>query len=163
MNIAGLKLTVIVLVAAGLSHEVSACSLNVTYEPFRLGPTIRYTGKLDPAPDVRVEDIKRGHAGEATMCANWGSVAVRVPAGDAGYSFEVLESRGPSVVFPNGYVRSVTGYAQSAYLRFYWDDGATDDQEPLELLVKIAAISKDGVFSDPTVLKVEHPGVSAAR
>jgi hypothetical protein len=161
MNIAILRLAIVTLSVAGLCEVASACSLVRSYEPFRL-PTIRYTDPA-PAPDVRVADIKRGHSGSTTACANVGSVLVSVPAGDAGYSFEVIESRGPRIVFPAGFVRSSSGYAQPANLRFYWDDGATDAQEPIELRVKVTAMSRDGVFTDPVVLKIEHPGVSAAR
>jgi hypothetical protein len=99
---------------------------------------------------------------EGIACANWGSILLKVPAGDSGYSFEIIESS-IGAVFPTGFVRSNSGYALPAYLRFHWNDGATDNQEPIELLVRITAISRYGVLSESTVLKIEHAGIPAAR
>jgi len=144
-------------------NVAGACSLVRSYVPFRLGPTIQYTEVLSPAPELSVEQIRRGEAGEPSACANWGSVLIKVPAGDVGYSFELVESRGSTIRFPTGFVRSSSGYAFPASLRFYWDDGAVDTQESFELVVRVTAVSRDGVFSEPTVVRIEHPGVRAVR
>jgi len=162
MNVTPARLGLVAFGLVGLVDIANACSLYRSYEPFVLGPKIRYKAELEPAPEVHIQEIKRGHSGETTACANWGSIVLTVPAGDAGYSFEIIESS-IGEVFPSGFVRSSSGYAFPAGLRFYWSDGATDDQELIELLVRITAVSRDGVLSEPTVLKIEHAGVQAAR
>jgi hypothetical protein len=163
MHSALLRLTLVIALLAGACEVASACSLARSYEPFRLRSTIRHAETNDPAPEVHVEEIKRGRSGDATACANWGSVLIGVPAGDVGYSFEPIEGSVSRIAFPVGYVQSIRGYARPAYLRFYWDDGATDDQEPIEIFVRVTAMSRDGVLSEPMVLRIEDPGVSAAR
>lgn len=66
---------------------------------------IRYSENRLPAPDIRIEAINRGRAGEESACANWGSILVKVPAGDSGYSFEIVEGSSAAIVFPIGFIR----------------------------------------------------------
>jgi hypothetical protein len=62
MSIGPVKLTAIAFAAMGLVDIATACSLYRSYEPFVLGRKTQYAPELDPAPDVRIEEIKRGHS-----------------------------------------------------------------------------------------------------
>jgi hypothetical protein len=163
MKTALLKVSVIASTMVCVFDRANACSLRLSYEPFLPRSVFRFSQDLGPTPEVRVDEIRRGHDGTPDACDNWGVVVLEVPVLDAGYSFEIVESSDPTFRFPDGFVRSKQRRGSPAYFRFLWDDGATDEQEPIAVLVRVKTMSSEGVQSEPQLLKIEHAGVSATR
>jgi len=163
MKNALLKVAGIASAIVCVCDHANACSLRLSYEAFVPRGGFRFSQPLGPAPKVRVEEVRRGHRGTPDACDNWGVVILEVPLRDAGYSFEIVESSTPDIWFPDGFVRPNQGLRPPVYLRFLWNDGATDEQEPIMVLVRVTAMSNEGVQTEPALLKIEHAGVSAPR
>jgi len=93
------------------------------------------------------------------MCADLGFLVLNVPKQAQGYSFELVEGRFEGMSFPTGFVQPT----RLGYLSFVWVDGNTDRQEPINVIVKIIAMSSTGVLSEPLLLKIEDPGRGVVR
>lgn len=158
-----LKVAAIASATGCVFNDANACSLRLSYEPFVPRSGFRFSQELAPAPKVRVDEIRRGHSGSPDACDNWGVVVLEVPARDVGYSFEIVESSDPNFRLPDGFVRPNQWLRPPVYLRFLWNDGATDEQEAMTVLVRVTAMSSEGVQTEPILLEIEHPGVGAAR
>jgi hypothetical protein len=93
------------------------------------------------------------------MCAGFGLLVLNVPKQVLGYRFELVEGRFDGGLFPTGFVQPT----QLGYLAFSWLDGNADTQEPIDVTVRITAISSVGVLSEPLLLKIEDPGRGVVR
>jgi|SRR6188768_723990 len=149
-----MALAVVGTLLAMRTSAAIACSFAPGYEAFLPGPVMRPSPTLAPAPAVSVEGIRRGTNGDPGMCADAGVLVLKVPRAAQGYSFELVEGRFDDQVFPQGFVQPT----RPGYLTFVWLDGNTDVQEPIDVVVKVTAISNIGVLSEPLLLKIEHPG-----
>jgi len=135
-----------------------ACDPIPTYKAFE-PEVLRPSVAPAAAPNVSVERIQRGHAGN-NSCDDLGWLTLRVPIGRVGYSFEVVEgaSLGDSV-FPEGFVQPI----KEGFFGFTWADGRSDVQEPLSFVLKITTMSATGTLSEPLFLRIEDRGRGAAR
>ncbi|MCH9692679.1 MAG: hypothetical protein K0U59_11580 [Gammaproteobacteria bacterium] len=132
-----------------LAHfTATACSLSPGYVPFLVTPIAQKRGKPPKAPEIEVVSVRRGNIGDSGMCADLGLVVFRVKDRQrhTGYLFEVVEGSDKSEIIPNGIISSV----EDSEFRFPWLDGATEYQEPIELKIKVTAISTLGVESQPS-------------
>lgn len=152
------------LLLVGTVSPALACSMVPSYMELQLDAASRPQTALLPPPSVTVQEIRRGRTGEAGMCADLGFLVLRIPDEIRGYKFEVVEgmfpaSTFPVSAFPKGFVQPRTG----GWLSFSWVDGALDEQEPINIVVKITSISLAGVPSEPLYLRIEDPGRVADR
>jgi hypothetical protein len=148
-----LIVAVLALIAA---DAASACSPARGYRPFLSVPTSSRAAALSPPPRVTVDKIERGYGDSNVDCSNLGVLVLKVPAETiAGYTFEIVTGRFDSEIpFPRGFVQPIT----RGQLRFVWLDGANSPQEPLDVVVKITALSATGALSEPKYLRVQDPG-----
>jgi hypothetical protein len=153
-----LRGTLLFLAVASLAPPALACSVVGGYETFVPEPALRPSPTLARPPQVSVDSIRRGHAGDSGMCADLGFLVLKVPSGRLGYSFELVEGNFTGV-FPKGFVQSVA----PGFLSFVWIDGNTEAQEPIRAVVKITAMSITGALSEPLLLTIENPGRDRAR
>ena len=93
---------VLCTLVALLGGPALACSFAPGYETFQLGPVLRPSLALAPAPIVSVERIERGTKGDPGMCANAGILVLKVPTETQGYSFEIVEGAFDDVVPGDG-------------------------------------------------------------
>ena len=150
----------VVLLAFGVAKAVLACSPVRGYTPFTPGPVLRPDTNLLPPPRLSVEKVERGYGGSNDSCSDLGTIVLKVPLSVAGYAFEIVEGQfDRDTPFPDGFVQPAT----RGYLRFVWIDGAKSLQEPIDVLVKITAISAVGVLSEPLFLRIQDPGEVPVR
>ena len=144
----------------GAADAALACSPVRGHQPFVPSPTIRPATKLLPAPQISVEKIERGYRGGNDSCSDLGTLVLKVPESVAGYAFEIVAGNfDGDMPFPAGFVQP----AVRGQLRFVWLDGPKSPQEPLNVLVKITAVSATGVLSEPLFLRIQDPGGTRVR
>jgi len=141
-----------------LASPAFACSIAPSYMPFEHIPEPPSSPVSTPPPQISVDGIRRGHAGDAGMCADIGFLSLKVPTDPAGFRFELVEGNLP-VRFPQGFIKP----RKPGVLGFIWSDGNTDAHEPIHAIVKVTAVSSAGVMSEPLLLKIDHPGVAPGR
>jgi hypothetical protein len=152
-------IALVILSAVPLASSYG-CSLMRGYARFELGPVLRPSNVLLPAPAVSVVSIERGYNdGDSGSCADAGILVLKVPSNAYGYRFELVEGAFDDVVFPDYFVRPIGG----GELRFVWLDGRRNYQEPIKVVVRVTAISSTGAVSEPSVLPIEHPGGARVR
>ena len=78
---------------------------------------------------------------------------------DTGFIFAIEEDQFEDQLFyPEPMILESDHTGSDEYF-FIWNDGRTTEQEPIDITVKIVAVSKDGGRSEPQYLKVTHNGV----
>lgn len=135
-----------------LAPPSMACSILPPYEALPTQPP-QPLSPTTPAPEVAVDSITRGHAGDGGTCADLGFLVFKVPDEAAAFKLEIVEGNLP-IRFPQGFVRP----RAAGTLGFVWGDGNTDEQEPLRAVVKIIALSKTGEVSEPALVQIADPG-----
>ncbi|GAB2528983.1 hypothetical protein GCM10008940_34690 [Microbulbifer agarilyticus] len=120
-------------------------------------------GAQPKSPKVEFK-VERGYSSEFDSCADTGTVTIKIDAQgyksrSVGYVFEVISSSESQKIFPEeavyGNAKSVNGVNT---FTFPWIDGASDVQEPLEILVNIYRVNHGWVLSDPAQLVIRHRG-----
>lgn len=140
----------------GLACDARACSVLPTFDPVPAS-VIGSESAPAAAPVVTVERIVRGRVGEAGTCAELGFLTLKVPHEVLGFRIEPVSGNLGRTVFPEGFVQP----REQGRLGFVWLDGNTDAQEPIDVVVRVSALSPDGVVSEPVQLRITHPGVDA--
>lgn len=137
-----------------------ACSFQPGYEPFLIRP---YGLREEPPPQppkLEVLKIERGRDGNPGMCDDAGILVLGVKNDSGqthtGYRFRLVSGVFNDRVFPDYAVRPAE--QSPGVLRFVWLDGASDRQEPIDLVVEVVAVSLWGAESDAVRLHIKHPG-----
>ena len=157
-----MKKALIFVVLFCISGKSFPCSFAPGYKPFLMVPSIYAEDKSPEPPKVSIQEIERGRKGDPGMCADAGILVLKIEnyKRNTGYLFTIEEGEAEDRMFPEKYIVPVPGKKE---LTFVWLDGAYDLQEPLNLKVKVVAVSLSGAESQPSYIKVEHPGGSGAR
>ena len=115
-------------------------------------------------PSFTVTSIERGRKGYSGSCAGAGILTIRAERfqPDTGYIFSLAEGEMEDQLFYPSTIQKVPGSEEPGEYFFIWLDGNTEAQEPIDIVIKITAVSKDGGRSEPQYLKVQHPGVKKA-
>lgn len=144
----------------GIAAESAACSFAAGYENFLIIPgTGRHYPEPDP-PEISVKNIRRGRAGgdPAMDCSDAGIIELQVPEYPiVGYRFEIFHGKFEDAVIPEGVIKPTMLSRDS--LRFVWLDGAHASQEPINVILKVYAVSSFGVESEPMFLNITDPGL----
>src|SRR5690606_20739474 len=81
------------------------------------------------------------------------------PDEPTGYVFEIVEGEFEDAIFDASPIKAVERNEKEGLYNFAWLDGASNWQEPIDITVKIVAVTKTGQKSEPQMLKVTHPGI----
>jgi hypothetical protein len=163
--LAPMSLATQVLVAAIIVSPISAraCSFPQP-EPVEIGtPAPDAPKEAAPrAPLVVVESIGRGYRGKrADSCADTGVVTLVIDVDEVSrgvvYDFREISGRADDIIFEPGAVSGGYGVGKVAFV-FPWIDGATHKQEPLDLVVRVTALTRSGVVGGFTDVHLRHPG-----
>ncbi len=146
----------------GYSPTSEACSLAGDPE-HELDPLSTDTNP--PSLTIGGLDVKRGsgNCGQPTdSCADLGTLALEVSTTDnetatpeMGYELEVYSGTAPiglslsekTVRYPDGVIR------------LHWIDGADDEQEPIDFILKITLVDLAGNNSEPLQVIIDQPGI----
>jgi len=152
-----MKIVIGIALALFLTHYANACSFAPGYQDFLMAPSIyRKDFKPDP-PQISVKEIRRGEKGDPGMCADVGILVLKIDNFklNTGYSFTIESGVVEDRIFPEEYIVPVPG---SRELMFVWLDRASYFQEPIQLKVKVVAISLGGTESQPSYVNIEDTG-----
>jgi len=151
-----IKIVFIFLVVV-ISHISYACSPVQTRTPFVI------TGEKSPnpvTPTFKVTSILRGQRGSFGSCADTGQLILSLketPKYEQGYLFEIVDGKFEEKEIFQGMVKAFRNDITDFY--FAWFDGNSNKQEPINIKVKITAVSLSGVKSKPQFLQIVHKGV----
>lgn len=161
--LSGLATIAICLMLSSWLVPSYACSF-VQPTPVSFDPSLARPGDQPPAsPEVSVKSIRRGSGEDRTSCADTGVVVLAIPATaesrELAYSFEMISGRADDVIFQPG---PSSGFEQNGALLFYfpWLDGASNTQEPLDLVVQVTPFRQSGLRGNPAAVSVVHAGHS---
>ena len=143
-----------------LPNFVFACSFAQTMNIFSHGDARLI---IPEKPNFAVSSIYRGTKGPHGGCQDAGSIKLQsgAKAGKkVGYRFSIERGQFEDALFINEPVVLVEAeWRTPGEYSFIWFDGNTVEQEPIDITVKIVAISEDGGESEPQFLRITHPGV----
>ena len=148
-----------------ISELALACSFMPSFERFEISESSTVV-EAPRKPNLKVAEIDRGSKGDAGMCFDAGRLTIKdgsSPSKELGYIFSLHEGEFNAAVFPDYPVISTGTFFEIGEYSFIWLDGNTTEQEPLEFILKIEAVSLGGTRSEPQYLKVEHPGVKKKK
>lgn len=152
------KLLVFLLLS--ISINTLACSFMPTKVAFETS-TIE---KVEPIiPAFELSHIGRGkYDGNHGSCSDAGVVSLKLkemPSIEQGYIFEITEGTFEDTLFDTGPVIINDLIEDKSTYSFIWFDGNSDEQEPINIKVKIIAVSRSGHQSAPQFIEIKHPGV----
>ncbi|MCW8108482.1 hypothetical protein OPS25_08240 [Alteromonas ponticola] len=144
------------------SNQSLACSLALGYEPFRTSPTY-LSGKQPEAPVASVTSIQRGFDdGNGGSCSDAGIITIKVDGansiGTTGYKFRVKNDDVFANIFPSEPVKISSYRAKDRELSFAWYDLGSTQNQTIDFVVQIVAVSHSGVESEPFDLLVSELG-----
>jgi hypothetical protein len=140
------------------SNAIFACSLAPSMESFVINPGYHLT-KKPLKPRFELIKVKRGYDdGNYASCSDAGIITIKAiskyTSNAVAYKFEIVAGELEDSVFPEGAVQSLNGNE----FYFVWLDGSSNKQEPIEIILKIVALSPSGIESEPSLLRISHPG-----
>lgn len=154
-----MSLALLALVAG--ERPASACSL-AAHDEHQLNPDGGDVTGPD-APVVNELDVRRGNAcEEGDTCQDLGFITMRLAPGVDDQT--AAEEMGYRVTLSAGSLDD-TSLIPEYDLRLFgdeiflvWADGASNDQEAIDLTLELIAIDQSGNQSQPTYVDVTHPG-----
>ncbi|MCV6620423.1 MAG: hypothetical protein OIF51_01565 [Cellvibrionaceae bacterium] len=156
-----MKIKALVLLLLSLSSSYSlACSFAQMLQDFEVKEGI---GKPPQKPGFIVHKIHRGtDDGEFSSCSDAGIITLKLSAPQTesvGYIFEIVEGEFEDQLFLGNPVEATSRFKKDGLYKFIWLDGSSVEQEPINITVKIEAVTTTGQRSEPQLLNVLHPGV----
>jgi hypothetical protein len=143
-----------------ISYNALACS---PHQPTGLFEVTGIESPKPVTPDFVVGGISRGHDdGNSVSCSDAGVISLKLkttPSNPTGYLFEMLENDFEDQLFISKPISILEDYDKNSPFYFRWLDGSNEVQEPINIAIKIIAVSKTGDKSTPQYLKITHPGV----
>lgn len=145
-----------------VSPAAAACSF---LQPTQVGFDEKLAKPDDvapPAPAVALVSISRGNADDPRdSCGDTGVIVLSVPATaenkELAFSFDLVSGTADDLIFQPGHF---TGFEHDGKLLFVfpWVDGASDKQEPLDLVVRVTSYLRSGLTGAATEIRVQDNG-----
>lgn len=154
----------LLLITLFLSYTTAnACSFAPGYDEFLPNPL--YKGKSHPLaiPYASVESIKRGYDdGNRGSCSDAGIITIKFknenPAKVTGYKLKIVSGTFENHVIPDYEVTPSRYNINENSMSFVWLDGSYNNQEQIDFVLQIIAVSPEGGESEPYHLKIQHAG-----
>lgn len=138
-----------------------ACSFVQMTEDFKI---IEGDGEAPESPNFEVSSIHRGSDdGNYASCSDAGILTLKLLSKsmpNVGYLFSIEKGKYDVGLFPDEPIVTSKQFFLSGEYNFIWLDGNSNEQEPIDIVVRIVAVSESGKKSEPTFLTINHPGVS---
>lgn len=144
-----------------ISYQSIACSIAPVIEPFEF---TEGSSTLPDTPSFKTINIVRGEKRPGDSC-EYAHITFQLnsePKEATGYIFEIPEGNIRAISFPDYSVKRIRQRTKVGQYTFDLLDKYSIEQDPIDIIVKITAVSKTGLKSNPQFLKVRHPGVEKA-
>ena len=156
--------SIFVLVLFVYASNAYPCSLATMTERFTLNSELETTTPLKPS--FRVSMLSRG-VKSGTSCSGLASLRLmpqKLPIQEQGYIFEVVKGK-YRIFHEEGPIRTTKTHRLLAekfkkmdvneFIFFFFEK----TNKPIDVILKITAVSKSGEKSKPQLLKIQHEGV----
>jgi len=143
-----------------ISINTLACSFMPTKMTFKISSI----EKVEPiTPTFEVNHIGRGeNDGNHGSCSDAGVISLKIKeisSIEQGYIFEIIEGTFEDTLFDTEPVIINDLIEDKSTYSFIWFGGSSQEQEAINIKVKIIAVSRSGHKSDPQFIEIKHPGV----
>jgi hypothetical protein len=154
------KLWYLMLLCAMPAQAAAACMFTSNVTPYQPGTPALVDNARIPAPEIEDTSVTRGIGGGAT-CDTLGfmSVQLKWPRGsdydleEIGFEYRVVSGQAPAGMLPSGVVASpVSG--RKAEHQFAWPDLPPDQQQPMDLVLELRAVTRDGQRGAPAQVRI---------
>ncbi|KRA44259.1 hypothetical protein [Pseudoxanthomonas sp. Root630] len=141
--------------------DAAACNLSTGTTPFTVAATpAAEAGDALRAPALEMVSLTRGINGRAS-CDTSGllTVSVEWPRGtdyklrDLGFEFRVVGGEDRLSIFPGTPVAGRVDGRRSEFV-FVWQDGPPAQQQPIDLVVEVRAVTPDNRRGPPAQLRI---------
>jgi hypothetical protein len=154
------KLCLLMLLCAMPAQAVAACMFKSNVTPYQPGTPALVDNAQIPAPEIEESSVTRGIGGGATCDAlGFMSVQLKWPRGsdydiaEIGFEYRVVSGRAPDGMLPATVVASpVSG--RKADHQFAWQDLPPDQQKPMDLVLEVRAVTRDGQRGAPAQVRI---------
>lgn len=162
--------TILTLILILSCSNAFPCSLGAMTEPFAVDKSLNHVTPIKPS--FKVSRLSRGTK-SGTSCSGLASlrlIPTTPPLHEQGYIFEVIEGvfdifhvAGPITTTETH--RLLSGkfktLDKNEFLFYYFE--AVITPKPIDITLKITAVSKSGAKSDPQLLKIQHDGAKLLK
>lgn len=151
-----------------LSVKAGACSFAPGYFEFDVSPS-DFEMKMDdgviallPAPEVKIDRIKRGSASPGASCDDAGIIYLTVEwpkdsvykIDEIGFYFQSTNGVDPDLIFPLGPVKGEIKGDKAKFF-FVWLDGHPKHQKVLDFKVSVFAVNKGLQLGQPKTISIK--------
>jgi hypothetical protein len=155
---------ILLFITLVLSHSTAiACSFAPGYDEFLPSPLYKKKNHPLAIPKASVESIKRGYDdGNGGSCSDAGIIKIKFenenPIRATGYKLKIISGTFESHVIPDYEVMPSRYNPSENSMFFVWLDGSYNNQEKIDFVLQIIAVSPEGDESEPYNLKIRHAG-----
>lgn len=144
-----------------VAADAAACNLSTGTMPFAVaGPSTADAGDALRAPSLEMVSLTRGINGRASCDASGLlTLSVEWPRGtdyklrDLGFEFRVVVGEDRWSIFPKTPVAGRVDGRRSEFV-FLWQDGPPAEQQPIDLVVEVRAVTPDNRRGPPAQLRI---------
>jgi hypothetical protein len=155
-----------------VTSDAAACS-PIPNQLHEIDPAEADVDRTPPSVVATVGPVYRGHGYKQTGACSWsgdscmdsGSFSINVKPTDdrtsperMGYIVRLVDGNPPGLAENQLGIAIRSSYTDGSMLVFYWDDGATDDQEPIDFTLEVTPIDLAGNEGEPVLVEVHDPG-----
>ena len=146
-----------------IHNTANACSFAPGYDEFVISPLYKKKNHPLALPKASLESIKRGYDdGNRGSWSDAGIIKIKFenenPVRATGYKLKIVSGTFETNVIPDYEVMPSRYYPSGNSMSFIWLDGSYDNQESIDFVLQIIAVSPEGGESEPYNLKIYHAG-----
>ena len=155
---------ILLLITLFLLHNTAnACSFAPGYDEFVPSPLYKKKNHPLATPKASLESIKRGYDdGNRGSCSDAGIIKIKLenenPVRATGYKLKIVSGTFESHVIPDYEVMPSRYNPSENSMSFIWLDGSHNNQEEIDFVLQLIAVSPEGLESEPYNLKIKHAG-----
>jgi hypothetical protein len=143
---------------------ISTNTWGCSFMPTKMAFKTSSIEKIEPiVPTFELNHRVRGEDdGNHGSCSDAGVISLKIKeisSIEQVYIFEIIEGTFEDTLFDTEPVIINDLIEDKSTYSFIWFDGSYEEQEAINIKVKIIAVSRSGHQSDPQFIEIKHPGI----